>query len=68
MHHTEPVQCSFWYLGNADMALTDPWSGEDDDTDYDYYHTPSGHIWRPGTEPRQPSGDEPGSRRLSFLP
>jgi hypothetical protein len=26
------------------MALTDPWSGEDDDTDYDYYDTPSGNI------------------------
>ncbi len=22
------------------MALTDPWSGEDDDTGYDYYDTP----------------------------
>jgi hypothetical protein len=39
------------------MALTDPWSGEDDDTDYD---TPSGNIWRPGAEPGQPSGNEPG--------
>ena len=38
------------------MALTDPWSGEDDDTDYDYYDTPSGNIWRPGAAPRQPSG------------
>jgi hypothetical protein len=61
VHHTEPVlQCSFWYLGNADMALTDPWSGEDDDTGYDYYDTPSGNIWRPGAEPGQPSRDEPG--------
>jgi hypothetical protein len=42
------------------MALTDPWSGEDDDTDYDYYDTPSGNIWRPGAEPGQPAGDEPG--------
>jgi hypothetical protein len=41
------------------MALTDPWSGEDDDTDYDYYDTPSGNIWRPGAEPGQPSGAEP---------
>ena len=49
MHHTEPVlQCSFWYLGNADVALTDLWSGEDDDTDYD---TPSGNTWRPAAEP-----------------
>jgi hypothetical protein len=53
VHHTKPVlQCSFWYLGNADMALTDPWSGEDDDTDdddtdYGYYDTPSDNIWRP---------------------
>ena len=42
------------------MALTDPWSGEDDDTDYGYYDTPSGNIWRPGAGPGQPSGDEPG--------
>jgi hypothetical protein len=48
------------------MALTDPWSGEDDDTgcdddtDYDYYDTPSGNIWRPGAEAGQPSGAEPG--------
>jgi hypothetical protein len=42
------------------MALTDPWSREDDDTDYDYYDTPSGNIWRPGDQPGQPSGDEPG--------
>ena len=38
------------------MALTDPWSGEDHDTDYDYDDTPSGNIWRPGAAPRQPSG------------
>ena len=42
------------------MALTDPWSGEDDDTGYDHYDTLSGNIWRPGAEPGQPSGDEPG--------
>jgi hypothetical protein len=42
------------------MALTDPWSGEDDDTGYDYYDTPSGNIRRPGAEPGQPCGDEPG--------
>jgi hypothetical protein len=67
VHHTEPVlQCSFWYLGNADMALTDPWSGEDDDTGYDYDDMPSGNFWRPGAEPGQASGDGPG--RLSFLP
>jgi hypothetical protein len=44
------------------MALTDPWSGEDDDTGYDYYDTPSGNIWRPAG-PGQPSGDEPGRPR-----
>jgi hypothetical protein len=42
------------------MALTDPWSGQDDDTDYDYYDTPSGNIWRPGADPGQPSGAAPG--------
>jgi hypothetical protein len=42
------------------MAQTDPWSGENDDTDYDYYDTPSGNIWRPGAEPGQPPGDQPG--------
>jgi hypothetical protein len=42
------------------MALTDPWSGEDDDTGYDYYDTPTGNIWRPGAEPGQPSCAEPG--------
>ena len=48
----------------------DPWSGEDDDTDYGYYDTPSGNIWRPGTEPGQPpatgqGGRAAGPRRLS---
>jgi hypothetical protein len=38
-------------LGTKAAPLTDPWSGEDDDTDYDYYDTPSGSIWRPGAEP-----------------
>ena len=52
------------------MTLTDPWSGEDDDTGYNYYDTPSGNIWRPGAEPGQPPGTNPGgraagSRRLS---
>jgi hypothetical membrane protein len=42
------------------MALTDPWPGQDDDTDYNYYDTPSGNIWRPGGEPGQPPGDQPG--------
>jgi|SRR5712691_2763456 len=46
-------------LGMTAAPLTDPWSGEDDDTDYDYYDTPSGNIWRPGDESGQPSG-EPG--------
>jgi hypothetical protein len=48
------------------MAPTDPRPGEDDDTgcdddtDYDYYDTPSGNIWRPAAEPGQPPGAEPG--------
>jgi predicted metal-binding membrane protein len=33
------------------MAPADPWPGQDDDTDYDYYDTPSGNIWRPDTAP-----------------
>jgi hypothetical protein len=44
------------------MALTDPWSGEDDDNDYDYYDTPPGNIWRPGAEPGQPPATNPGGR------
>ena len=44
------------------MAPTDPRSGEDNDTGYDYYDTPSGNIWRPGAEPGQPPGDKPGRR------
>jgi hypothetical protein len=42
-------------------------SGEDDDTDYDYYDTPSGNIWRPGAEPgREAAAGRPaGSRRFS---
>lgn len=44
------------------MALTDPWSGEDD-TDCDYYDTPSGNIWCPDDEPgQQAPGYEPGAR------
>jgi predicted metal-binding membrane protein len=35
----------------AAVAPADPWSGQGDDTDYDYYDTPSGNIWRPGTAP-----------------
>jgi hypothetical protein len=42
------------------MGLIIPWSTQDDDTDYDYYDTPSGNIWRPGADPGQPSGAEPG--------
>jgi len=33
------------------MAPADPWSGQDDDTGYDYDDTPSGNIWRPDTAP-----------------
>ena len=50
------------------MALTDPWSGEDDDTDYDYYDTPSGNIWRPGAGPGQPPAANPGGRAAGPLP
>jgi len=50
------------------MALTDPWSGEDDDTGYDYYDTPSGNIWRPGAEPGQPPATSPGGRAAGRLP
>lgn len=50
------------------MALTDPRSGEDNDTGYDYYDTPSGNIWRPGAEPGQPPGDKPGRRPGSDRP
>jgi len=45
--------------GMTAAPLTDPRPGEDD-TDYDYYDTPSGNIWRPGDKPGQPSGAEPG--------
>ena len=50
------------------MALTGPRSGEDNDTGYDYYDTPSGNIWRPGAEPGQPPGDKPGRRPGSGRP
>jgi hypothetical protein len=44
------------------MALTDPWSGEDD-TDCDYYDTPSGNLWCPDDEPgQQAPGHEPRAR------
>jgi len=42
------------------MAPADPWSGEDDDTGRDYCDKPSGNLWRPGAEPGQPSGGQPG--------
>jgi len=35
------------------MALADSWS-DGDDTDCDYYDTPSGNVWCPGDEPSQP--------------
>lgn len=43
-------------------------SGEDDDTDYDYYDTPSGNIWRPRAEPGQPPATSPGGRAAGPLP
>ena len=45
--------------GTTAAPLTDPWSGEDDDTGYGYCDTPSGNLWRPGAEPAA-SGDQPG--------
>jgi hypothetical protein len=43
-------------------------SGEDDDTDYDYYDAPSVNIWRPGAEPGQPPAPSPGGRAASPIP
>jgi hypothetical protein len=43
-------------------------SGEDDDTDYGYYDTPSGNVWRPGAEPGQPPAANPGGRAAGPLP
>jgi hypothetical protein len=44
----------------------------DDDTDYDYYDTPCGNQWLPGSEPARASGEhlrneerEQTSERLS---
>ena len=48
--------------GTTAAPLTDPGSGEDDDTDYDYYDTPSGNPWRPGPGPGQPPAASPGGR------
>lgn len=46
------------------MALTGPWP-DDDDTDLDYYDTPTGNIWRPDTQPRDetpvPGSAQPGA-------
>jgi len=43
-------------------------SGEDDDTGYDYYDTPSGNIWRPGAGPGQPPAANPGGRVAALVP
>jgi len=32
-------------------ALAHPWAGAEDDTDLDYYDTPSGNIWREDAQP-----------------
>jgi hypothetical protein len=32
-------------------AAADLWAGTEDDTDLDYYDTPSGNIWRLDTQP-----------------
>ena len=55
-------------LGTTAAPLTDPWSGEDDDTGYGYYDTPSGNIWRPGAEPGQPPAASPGGRVAALVP
>jgi FMN-dependent NADH-azoreductase len=47
------------YASGPGLALAQ--SGEDD-TDYGYYDTPSGNIWRPGAEPGQPPETNPGGR------
>lgn len=49
--------------GKTAAPLTDPWSGEDDDTGYGYDDTPSGSIWRPDAEPGQPPAANPGRAR-----
>jgi hypothetical protein len=55
-------------LGTKAAPLTDPWSGEDDDTHYDYDDTLSGSIWRHGAEPGQPPATNPGGRAAGPLP
>jgi hypothetical protein len=54
--------------GASGPRLTLAQTGEDDDTDYDYYDTPSGNIWRPGAEPGQPPATNPGGRAAVPLP
>ena len=57
------------------MAPAGPWPGQDEDTDCDYYDTPSGNIWRPdsapGTVAAQPTlavnaGSGRGPTRLGY--
>src|SRR5258705_7180783 len=43
-------------------------SGEDDDTDYDYYDTPSSNICRPGAQPGQLPATNPDGRAVDPLP
>jgi len=44
----------------GDASVSRKLSGHD--TDYGYYDTPSGNIWRPGAEPGQPPAPSPGGR------
>ena len=50
------VSISLWmalkHPGTAPAeAVADPWAGSEDDTDLDYYDTPSGNIWRLDAQP-----------------
>jgi hypothetical protein len=50
-------------LGTKAAPLTDPWSGEDDDTGYGYYDTPVRQHLAPRRRARAASGGEPGRAR-----
>ena len=54
--------------GASGPGLARAQSGEDDDTDYEYYDTPPGNIWRHGAEPGQPPATNPGGRAAGPLP
>jgi hypothetical protein len=50
-------------LGTKAAPLTDPWSGEDDDTGCGYYDTPVRQHLAPRRRARAASGGEPGRAR-----